>query len=218
MKVNARLERNRWSFINLVLLCLFSVALASCIVTYTESPRAERSASLPKKDVRIYYHVDPFDLCSKGLASARAGFDFPYPSRENYQQLQHAFTEIHLFSEATPASAPPEKGIYCSVDIAHQPQSRFAGGFNLASIIFLTVLPSYSASSTDLVQFELSVDRELKKMHQYRVTKVRGTWRALLPFAWINFFTPSRGEAFRAVAQQFFLDAEWDGYFKTGGA
>jgi len=173
-------------------------------------------AHLSKKDLPIYYHVDPLDLHAKALLNAGPGFDFPYPSRESFEELQRAFADTHIFSEAIPASSPPAKGIYCSVDVTHTPQSELAGGFAFASISLLGITPAYSASSVDTLQFELYVNKERKKVYEYRVTKVKGTWIVLLPFAWINLFTPSRTEAFRAAAHQFFLDAERDGYFKKG--
>ena len=216
MKPNAGLERRcRPLLVLQVLLCLTGVALTSCIITYRDFPQVDGSAPLSKKNVPIYYDVDPLDLHAKALLNAGAGYDFPYPSRENYEELRRAFTDTHVFSEAIPTSSPPAKGIFCSVEVIHTPQSTLAGGFALASITLLTLTPAYSASSVDTLQFELYVDKELKKTYRYRVTKVKGTWIILLPFAWINFFTPSRTEAFRAAADQFFLDADRDGYFKS---
>jgi hypothetical protein len=161
----------------------------------------------------IYYHVDPSDLHAKSLLNAGPGFDFPYPSRESFDELQRAFADTHMFSEAIPASSPPAKGIYCTVDVTHTPQSELAGSFAFLSVSLLGITPAYSASSVDTVRFELYVSKELKKVYEYRVTKVKGTWILLLPFAWLNLFTPSRTEAFRAAAHQFFLDAERDGHF-----
>lgn len=215
MKPNAGLERScRPLLVLQVLLCLTGITLTSCIITYRDFPHVDASAPLSKKNVPIYYDVDPLDLHAKALLNAGAGYDFPYPSRESFEELRRAFTDTHVFSEAIPAWSPPQKGIYCSVEVIHTPQSTLAGGFALASITLLTLTPAYSASSVDTLQFELYVDKELKKTYRYRVTKVKGTWIVLLPFAWINFFTPSRTEAFRAAAHQFFLDADRDGYFK----
>ena len=214
MQPNGGLKRNRvLRGISQLFLCLSAVVLTSCVVTYKTVPVTDGSAAVSKQDVPIYYHVDPFDLYSKAQAYAGFGFDFPYPSRESYDELQRAFTDRHIFSQAIAASSPPEKGVYCAVNTVHTPQSKLAGRFNFASVFFLTALPAYSASSNDLLQFELYVDRELKKVYEYRVTKVKGTWIVLLPFAWINFFTTDRDEAFRAATHQFFLDAERDGYF-----
>jgi hypothetical protein len=195
-----------------------SVALTSCLITYKEIPAQDQVVSLPKRDMRLYYHVDPFELYSKALAKVGDGFDFPYPSRENYRELQRAFADNRMFSETIPAASPPEHGIHCAVDVSHSPPSRPAEGFAFVSALTLTAIPSYSESSSDLVRFTLSMDGEVKKVYEYQVTRIKGTWIIFLPVAWINLFTPTRTEAFRAVVHQFFLNADRDGYFERGGA
>ena len=197
----------------LFILLFSAVMLPSCVLTYKTDPLVDGSATTTKKDVPIYYSVDPYDLYARAQANVAAGLDFPYPSRESYEELRRAFTETRLFSESIAATSPPERGIFCAVDAVHHPQSKLAGGFNLLSVLLLTAFPAYSASSFDLVQFKLYVDGQPVKTYEYRVKKVKGTWIVFLPFAWINFFTADRKETFSAVAHQFFRDAERDGYF-----
>jgi len=182
------------------------------VLTYQTDPPVDGSATTTITDVPIYYSLDPYDLYARAQANVAAGFDFPYPSRESYEELRRAFTETQLFSEAIAATSPPERGIFCKVDAIHHPQSKLAGGFNFVSVFLLTALPAYSASSFDVIQFKLYVDGQLVKTYEYRVRKVKGTWIVFLPFAWINFFTADRTETFAAVAHQFFADAERDGY------
>jgi hypothetical protein len=97
-----------------------------------------------------------------------------------------------MFAQAIALPSPPEKGIYCSVDVVHQWPSKMADAFTVTSMVFLTVLPTYSDTSQDIIQFDLYIDKKLKKVYQYHVTRVRGMWIAFLPFAWINLLTPSR--------------------------
>lgn len=199
----------------LLLSILLSVlTLSSCILTYKTDPPLDSSATATKNEVPIYYSIDPYDLYSKAQRNVAAGLDFPYPSRESYEELRRTITETKLFSEAIAATSPPERGIFCAVDAIHHPQSKLAGGFNFVSVFLLTALPAYSASSLDLIQFKLYVDGQPVKTYEYRVKKVKGTWVVFLPFAWVNFFTADRKETFAAVAQQFFIDAERDGYFE----
>lgn len=195
------------------LLFLSTLTLSSCVLTYKTEPPVDAAATTTKNEVPIYYSIDPYDLYSRAQRNVTAGLDFPYPSRESYEELRRAFTETQLFSEAIAATSPPERGIFCAVDAIHHPQSKLAGGFNFASVFLLTALPAYSASSFDLIQFKLYVDGQLVKTYEYRVRKVKGTWIVFLPFAWVNFFTADRKETFAAVAHQFFVDAERDGYF-----
>ncbi len=196
-----------------LLLSLCAVTLTSCVVTYETIPAPNESAAVSPHDIPIYYRVDPYDLYSRAQAYAGSGFDFPYPTRESYDELKRVFTDTHVFTKAVPAVSPPDQGVYCAVTTVHTPQSKLAGRFNFASIVLLTALPAYSASSSDLLQFELYVDREFKKRYEYRVTKIKATWIGLLPFAWANLLTTDRDEAFQAAAHQFLLDAERDGYF-----
>lgn len=197
----------------LLFLLLSALTLSSCVLTYKTDPPLGSSASATKKDVPIYYSVDPYNLYARAQANVAAGFDFPYPSRESYEELRRAFTETQLFSEAIATTSPPERGIYCAVDAIHHPQSKLAGGFTFLSVFLLTAVPAYSASSFDLIQFKLYVDGQPVKTYEYRVRKVKGTWIVFLPFAWVNFFTADRKDTFAAVARQFFADAERDGYF-----
>lgn len=204
--------KDRGPLFLLLLLSIFT--LSSCVLTYKTDPPVDGSATTTKKDVPIYYSVDPYDLYARAQANVAAGFDFPYPSRESYEELQRAFTETRLFSEAIAATSLPERGIFCAVDAVHHPQSKLAGGFNFVSVFLLTALPAYSASAYDLIQFKLYVDGQPVKTYEYRVEKVKATWIVFLPFAWLNFFTADRKETFAAVAQQFFVDGERDGYFE----
>jgi hypothetical protein len=217
MKLSADLKRCSRPWICLLHLLFLSVALTSCLITYKEIPKADESGRVSAKNVRLHYYVDSFDLYSKALARVGAGFDFPYPARDNYRELERAIAESHLFSETVRSPTPPQHGIHCSVDVKHIPPSKPAEAVAFVSALTLTAIPSYSESSADLVRFALSIDGELKKVYEYQVTRIKGTWIVFLPVAWINLFTPTRTEAFRAVVHQFFLDADRDGYFKPSG-
>jgi len=198
------------SLIPLVLL----VTLTGCIVTYRDFPNIDvKSPPQPTREFPIYFQVNPSGLYQKGLERSGRVFDPPRPSLESYQELERAFAETRMFAQAIAASSPPEKGIYCSVDVVHKWPSKLADAFTFGSSMSLTVFPSYSDTSQDIVQFDLYIDNKLKKVYQYRITKVRWSWIVFLPFLWINLLTPSREEAYAATAHQFFLDADKDGYF-----
>jgi hypothetical protein len=172
-----------------------------------------KSPPQPPRGFPIYFQVNPSGLYHKGLERSGWFFDPPRPSLESYHELERAFGETRMFAQAIAASSPPEKGIYCSVDVVHKWPSKMAEVFTFGSSLSLTFFPSYSDTSQDIVQFDLYIDNKLKKVYQYRITKVRWSWIAFLPFLWINLLTPSREEAYAATAHQFFLDADKDGYF-----
>jgi len=197
-----------------LILLLLLVPLSGCIVTYRDFPNID--VKLPPQSARafpIYFQVNPSVLHGKGQARSEGVFDPPSPSLESYQELERAFIETRMFAQAIASSSPPEKGIYCSIDVVHKWPSEMADAFTVISMMFLTAFPAYSDTSQDIIQFDIYIDKKLKKVYQYRVTRVRGMWIAFLPFAWINLLTPSREEAYRATAHQFFLDADKDGYF-----
>ena len=196
------------------MLLVLLVPLSGCIVTYKDFPNVDvKSPPHPTRGFPIYFQVNPSGLYHKGLERSGWFFDPPRPSLESYNELDRAFRETRLFAQAIAASSPPEKGIYCSVDIVYKRPSIMADAFTFVLSVFLNPFPSYSDTSQDIVQFDLYIDNKLKKVYQYRITKVRGSWIVFLPFLWINLLTPSLGEAYAATVHQFFLDADKDGYF-----
>lgn len=52
------------------------------------------------------------------------------------------------------------------------------------------------------------------KTYQYDITARQFYWILLMPFAWVNFFTPSMEDAVRATTAQFLLDAQRDEYWR----
>jgi len=206
--------------IALVSLCLM---LTSCIVRYSEFPQVTLDGiPVPKKDTVIYYHADPLAYYLKvegGVGVAFPGSmpmifptELPPLSQRRYRELSNAFADNHVGAEAIPATASPEKGVYCAVDVRHKSPSDAAEMFTMITLFSLGLLPSYSGESVDVVRFDLYVDSELKKIYRYQVRQDRWMWLGLLPFVWVNFFTAGTDEAFRAIVNQFLLDATKDGY------
>jgi len=60
------------------------------------------------------------------------------------------------------------------------------------------------------VTFVVSNPQGLTREYHYSFRKAGISWAALLPFAWINFFTSTEQEAFQAVFQQFLFDVQRD--------
>ena len=77
----------------------------------------------------------------------------------------------------------------------------------------LSFIPGYSGEGGYELRYDLVIDQQLKQTYHYEITMKGVTWIALLPFTWVNFFTYSGAEAFRATFYQFLLDAERDGHF-----
>ena len=206
----------------------FSLLLTGCIVRYTDFPQPSLDRMpAPKQESVIYYHADPEAYYAKaaGVPSTILGFvslpfpipvvipiDLPRVSQGRYRELSRAFAESHVVAQAIPVTSPPDKGVYCIVDVKHRPPSEYAAIFTVMSFFFVGFIPSYSGTAMDVVRFDLYIDKELQKIYRYQVRQDRWMWVGLLPFFWVNFFTAGTDEAFRAVVNQFFLDATRDGY------
>lgn len=52
------------------------------------------------------------------------------------------------------------------------------------------------------------------KTYRYDITASQFYWILLMPFAWVNFFTPSVEDAVQATTAQFLLDAQRDEYWR----
>ena len=136
----------------------------------------------------------------------------PALSERRYEELSRLFAENHLVAQAIAATTPPEKGVYCAVYVRQKAPSDEAELFTYLSLRTLGLIPSYSGTSAYVLRFDLYVDKELQKIYRYQIRQDRWMWVGLLPFLWVNFFTAGIDEAYRAIVNQFLLDAIRDGY------
>ncbi len=214
---NSGIREGAISCANLAFLLSFAASLlTSCVVTYHGFPEVDlQSDPLPRKEFPLYYHVDPLAYLEKTIHTVRRDpFDVDFPTRETYEELRRVFAETQMFSRTINSYEPPEKGIYCSVDVTYKQLSK--GGQIFTTLTFFTFffLPSYTDTSGHIVRYELYIDKERKKTYRYEITRARGMWLGLLPFIWVNLVPPREADAFRATAYQFLLDAERDGYLR----
>lgn len=205
-------------------LASLSFLLTACIVRYTDFPQPalDRMPGPKKEGSVLYYHTDPTAYYSKAPGGTVFGMvyifpmalpiDLPLMSQGRYRELSRAFAESQLIAQPIPTMSSPEKGVYCKVDVKHKLPTELAANFTVISILSFGFFPSYSGRAMDVVRFDLYVDQELQKIYRYQVRQERWIWAVLLPFFWVNFFTAGTDEAFRAVVNQFFLDAIRDGY------
>ncbi len=184
-----------------------TLALTSCLVTYKDFPSVDRQSSpTQRKTFPVYYHVNfPSELPSR--------WGVPFGSLGLRHELERAFEENQVFTEAIIAPTPPPRGVYCSVTETVKSRAGLVNVFEQFSGQLLLLLPVYSGEGGYLVRYWLYIDKQLKKTYRYEITEERFLWLGLLPFIWVNFFTPSAKEAFLGTANQFFHEAELDGYF-----
>jgi hypothetical protein len=193
-----------------------ALTFASCIVTHRDFPAVNlESEPLPPKDLTLYYRVEPITYFKQAKYKARTDFFYDFPSApEDYDELRRVFAETGMFRRTIATSIAPPKGVYCSVSVEYRPRSELGEFFLSLSQASATLLPSYSESSGHVVRFDLYVDMALRKSYWYEMSRKEAIWFVLLPFVWVNAFTHSPDDAFRATAYQFFLDADRDGYLQ----
>ncbi len=200
---------------SLVKVVLVGLVLTSCtLTTYPDLPSIHlQSSPLLQKRFTLYYRVDPASYLRQAMNTQRGEFFYHFPARlRDYEELRLAFTASGFFSETVASSAPPAKGLYCSVTVDYRPLSESDAFFLSLSHISATIFPSYNSTSGHLVRFDLYIDGDLKKSYEYAINKRQAVWAGLVPVAWINFFTWDLADAFRATAYQFLVDAALDGY------
>ena len=85
---------------------------------------------------------------------------------------------------------------------------------------FLFALPSYSGTSGFVVKYHLHRDGEKVRLYEYEIRRKGFAWIPVLAVVWVNLFTASEEDAFRATTRQFFQDAKADGLlgFRDGQA
>jgi hypothetical protein len=79
--------------------------------------------------------------------------------------------------------------------------------FGYISASTLTLTPFWSTQDGSDLFFEVFKDGERVKTFHYEVRRKGFVWLPMLPVAWVNFFTYSEEDAFRASAYKFFADA-----------
>ena len=170
---------------------LIALALASCVITYRDVPAVNLNDNqVQGKAIPIYYNFAP---------DSDSGFA---------DNLRRAFARNVILTQAIETSAPPQKGIYCTVEVTEK-LAAFSG-----LSIFNIVLPGVERNHY-YVQYDLYIDMEKKKAYRYEFFRQTVYWGPLALFLWVNFLTPSEQEVLTATMFQFFLDAQRDNYLAT---
>ena len=196
-------------------LLVCALTLTSCALTaYRDVPLLDvRTPPLPRRDIQIYFRVDPIAYFRQATYAAEGDFFYRFPARiEDYDELRRVFEENGVFAAAKAAVVPPDKGVYCSVQVEYVPLSKGEAFFLSLSHASAGIIPSYNGTSGHVVTYELYIDKELKKSYEYKIGTKQFIWLGLLPISWVNWLTYDLGDAFRATTYQFFVDAALDGY------
>jgi hypothetical protein len=137
------------------------------------------------------------------------------PKTDPWDDLRRHLMTNHWFSKTYESSSPPERGVYFSVSATEWNAPSPVAFLSNAT---LTILPYFSEEAGLLMRYDLFIDQDIKKTYRYKIKKCGMGGLLLLPFAWVNLITDDLDDAIVATANQFFLDAERDGYFKSVGS
>ena len=222
-----------------LILVVLHLLLTGCIVTYRDFPKATRDA-LPMDHVTkpLFYHVQPVDEAQKEYEnrwiSALSMIFIPgyYPAQSQidpfgqpgYRAVGRTLTASGMFSALNEIQSLPKAGLFCKVQFEPIPPSTVVQYFLesqlqfinlgiLALIPALTLLPYYTDEGGTTVIYSLYQDGQLLKVYRYPIYKKGAGWFALLPFAWINYFTTDLADAVEGATLQFLIDAQRDGCF-----
>lgn len=177
----------------LLLLIILSFTLTGCITTYRDFPvdALDKKPAVGTCEV-MQYTVKRFDVLDAG----------------GYTKLQEELKNAQFCKKMVLVDAVPEKGMYLEVETKWKPLSLPAFIFGYLSASTLTILPAWSTHDGYNVKYNLYQDGQVKETYRYDITRKAGLWLVLLPFVWVNAFTYSEEDAFKATAHQFSFDAQ----------
>jgi hypothetical protein len=123
--------------------------------------------------------------------------------------------KVAFMSDLSEVGVMPEAGLICEARVVFpepefEPIRSVTGLPAVFTFFFFPLLALPDSGVQYSVDFVVSNPQGLTREYLYRFRKAGISWVALLPFAWINFFTSSEKEAFQAVFQQFLFDFQRD--------
>ena len=188
-----------------VLIAALCACSACIIVGYgpepTELPLAEQKQGI----VRFFYYT----------GGAVGSPSKPNPLPTEAKLLQEVFERQGGAAAAIVVESPPPQGFHLVVYETVRPRSVAGDVFCALSGFTLTALPCYSTAGGYIVQYDLSIDNELRKTYRYEIDMTSVAWIGLLPFMWINELTGDYDDAFKGTVYKFIQDSRADGYFPT---
>jgi len=212
-----------------LLLFVLLVTLPGCIVTYRGFPEvAPEDNAVASKVPTIHYEVSSYnkgqkvDEPSKGIMYALLLNPLVWPETIRYPYMmpptrvfmEEALAANTVFVKDTSEFPQAGKGLYCYVDVNSYSSPFTASEFMqlVLSAITVWVIPNFIENRIVVeVEYKLHRDGKFVQSYQYNVYNKGASGILLLPFAWVNFFTYSLEDAFRATTYQFLLDAQRDG-------
>ncbi|EMY60275.1 LIC12231 family lipoprotein [Leptospira terpstrae] len=177
---------------------LLILTFSSCITYYRDYPIVDASSktSNPSK-VKLYYHIEPFPILEFGGYTALKSF-FKTKLKSQFSDTEEILDEKNI----------PNKGVYCKVSTQWAPISAQALIFGYLSLATATILPAWSSNDGFDVTYSLYKDGQKLKDFSYSPRRSIFLWIFTLPVVWINLFTSTEEEIFKATSYQFLQDVK----------
>jgi hypothetical protein len=121
--------------------------------------------------------------------------------------LRETFLQISPFAHTEAREEAPARGLFCRIDYQRRSPSAASGVAAYISYVFLFAIPFWGTEGY-LIRYHLYRDAKEAKIFEYEIKRTSFFWIVALPFTWVNFLTPSEGDAFSSTAHRFFHDAQ----------
>ncbi len=182
----------------LALLLIGILVVQGCaIISYDVRPREawDAKSTTGGSSNKLYYRVDKVQGLSMGGA----------------QELRHLLRTEGPFRQVEPIDDAPARGTFVRVATEGIPPSIGSLVWGYISMSFLFAFPAYSGTSGFVVKYRLHRDGKEVRLYEYEIRRKGIAWLPVLAVVWVNLFTASDEDAFRATTRPFFQDAKADG-------
>ncbi len=166
-------------------LAAVSISLLSGCMSYSNYPDTPPTASPAKRAGTLNYKID-----------GSAMFAGPTAIRE-------VIATDAPFQSVAPAEKELQTGNYLSVKIEQNSPSLVATVFGYISYATLTIIPFWSTQDGSTLTFTEYKDGANVKSKEYVIKRGTFVWLPMILVAWVNVFTPSEEDAFKASTRDF---------------
>ena len=135
-------------------------------------------------------------------------------AEEDYQILKNALQRYSSAQTIVAATKPEPSHTFVKITLYYNYAASYNHkGWCEASVMSLAIIPCYGDLFVYETAYALYIDNVFQKEYHYRYAGKGIFWIGLFPFAWINFFTNSHGDALASTVYYFLRDAQRDGIF-----
>ena len=168
------------------LFILLMACSTSACMTYHNFPEVPSTPSItPKHSGVLVYQIEGSALFAGPTA------------------IRNVVTSEAPYASSVPTDKEVKSGDYLHVSIAQTSPSMAATVFGYISYSTLTILPFWSNQDGSVLTFMLYRNGALVSSKEYVINRGTFVWLGMLPFAWVNFMTPSEEQAFAASTSDF---------------